>query len=125
MNNNSDPLYDSILLSVKKLITGADLEYKIFDPDLIIHINTAIMQLRQLGVGPQEGFKITGPIETWHDYLGDAINYEAAKSAIVLLVKNMFDPPSSSYVIESTKKIADELQWRLLIEAEMEDREDE
>lgn len=121
--NNVDPLYDSILLSVKKLITGADREYTVFDPDLVIHINTAIMQLRQLGVGPQEGFKITGALETWKDYLGDAENYEAAKSAIALMVKNMFDPPNSSYVLESSKEIIKELQWRMLIEAEVENHE--
>lgn len=123
-NNASDPLQDSILISVKKMLTGADPDYDIFDSDLIVHINTAIMQLRQLGVGPQTGFKITGPSETWRDYLGDIIMYEAAKSAIVLMVKNIFDPPSSSYVIESNKKIIDELQWRLLIEAEMDNREE-
>lgn len=124
-NYASDPLQDSILISVKKMLTGADPDYDIFDSDLIVHINTAIMQLRQLGVGPQDKYSITGATETWRDYLGDGGNYEAAKSAIVLMVKNMFDPPSSSYVIESNKKIIDELQWRLLIEAEMDNRDDE
>lgn len=123
-NCTEDPLQESILTSVKKMLTGADPDYDIFDSDLIVHINTAIMQLRQLGVGPQYGFKITGASQTWRDYLGDVINYEAAKSAIVLMVKNIFDPPSSSYVLESNKKIIDELQWRLLIEAEMDNREE-
>jgi len=121
MISNNDPLKDSILLTVKKLITGANPEYTVFDPDLVAHINTAIMQLRQLGVGPQTSYKITGADETWANYLSSAENYEATKSAIVLMVKNMFDPPSSSYVLESNKKIIDELQWRLLIEAEMDE----
>lgn len=113
---------DSILISVKKMITGADEDYTVFDSDLVAHINTAIMQLRQLGVGPQDPpyFKITGETEQWSDYLEGKENYEAVKSAIVLMVKNLFDPPASSYVLESNKKIIDELQWRLLIEAEME-----
>lgn len=125
MINDNNPLNDSILLTVKKLITGADEEYTIFDPDLVVHINTAIMQLRQLGVGPQTHYTISGADNKWSEYLENAENYEATKSAIVLMVKNMFDPPSSSYVLESNKKIIDELQWRLLIEAEMEHRDGE
>ena len=118
----NDAAQDSILLSVKKMITGADPDYDIFDTDLIVHINSSIMTLRQLGVGPQNGFCITGASETWGDYLGSATNYESVKTVMTLMVKTIFDPPSSSYVLDSYKKIIDELQWRLLIEAEMDNR---
>ena len=47
---------DSILTSVKKLL-GLTEEYTAFDADLIMHINSVLMILRQMGVGPQEGMQ--------------------------------------------------------------------
>ena len=48
---------DSILTSIKKLL-GMDADYTAFDTDVIIHINTALAILCQLGVGPDKGFRI-------------------------------------------------------------------
>ena len=42
---------DSILTSIKKIL-GITEEYEHFDPDIIMHINSAFMILNQLGVGP-------------------------------------------------------------------------
>lgn len=46
---------DSILTSVKKLL-GLPADYEAFDPDIIMYINTVLMILSQMGVGPKEGF---------------------------------------------------------------------
>ena len=46
---------DSILTSVKKLL-GLPADYEAFDPDIIMYINTVLMILTQMGVGPKEGF---------------------------------------------------------------------
>ena len=46
---------DSILTSVKKII-GISEEDESFDTDLIMHINSVIMILHQLGVGKEDGF---------------------------------------------------------------------
>ena len=54
---------DSILTSVKKLL-GLTEEYTAFDADLIMHINSVLMILRQMGVGPQEGFGISDATAT-------------------------------------------------------------
>lgn len=51
-------LNESILTSIKKLL-GIDESYTHFDPDLIMHINSVFSILRQMGVGPAEGFVIT------------------------------------------------------------------
>ena len=48
---------ESILISIKQLL-GLTKEYTVFDPAIIIHINTVFMTLNQLGVGPAEGFRI-------------------------------------------------------------------
>ena len=54
---------DSILTPVKKLL-GLTEEYTAFDADLIMHINSVLMILRQMGVGPQEGFGISDATAT-------------------------------------------------------------
>ena len=48
---------DSILTSIKKLL-GIVEEYEHFDPDIVMYINSAFSVLTQLGVGPEEGFRI-------------------------------------------------------------------
>lgn len=102
----------SILVSIKKLLGLAD-TYTPFDADIIMHINTVFMTLHQLGVGPSVGFKIEDETAVWTDYLSDSILLEAAKSYVYMKVKLMFDPPSSSFVIESYKTLCSELEWRL------------
>jgi hypothetical protein len=103
---------ESILTSIKKLL-GISEEYDHFDPDIIMHINSTFMTLNQLGVGPAEGFSIEDETSTWSDFISDNIKLEAVKSYIHLKVKLLFDPPSSSAVIEAISKSINELEWRL------------
>ena len=42
---------ESILTSIKKML-GIPEEYDHFDPDLIMHINSVLSILTQIGVGP-------------------------------------------------------------------------
>ena len=72
---------DSILTSIKKLLGIAE-EYTQFDVDIIKHINTVFMILTQMGVGPPEGFSITGAYETWNDFLSGSTNLEGVKTYV-------------------------------------------
>ena len=109
---------DSILQSIKKLL-GLDENDDAFDDDVMMHINSVLMILTQLGVGPKNGFSITGEEETWGDYLGEDISkLSAVKTYVYLKVKTMFDPTSSSVVNEATKEMLKELEWRLNSEIE-------
>ena len=109
---------DSILQSIEKLL-GLDENYDAFDDDVMMHINSVLMILTQLGVGPKNGFSITGEEETWGDYLGEDISkLSAVKTYVYLKVKTMFDPTSSSVVNEATKEMLKELEWRLNSEIE-------
>ena len=103
---------DSILTSVKKML-GIPEDYEQFDMDIIMHINSVLTILNQLGVGPEEGFAITDSYETWSDFLVDNKNIEAVKTYVYLKVKLLFDPPLSSAVTESINKLINELEWRL------------
>ena len=104
---------DSILTSIKKML-GIPEEYDHFDPDLIMHINSVLSILTQIGVGPSEGFRIEDDLATWEDFLGDDTDYEAVKSYVHLRVKLLFDTSTlSSAVIESMNRMISELEWRL------------
>ena len=61
---------ESILTSIKKML-GITEEYKQFDPDIIMHINSVFMILNQLGVGPSEGFRISDEHAKWSDFISD------------------------------------------------------
>lgn len=110
---------DSILTSIKKLL-GISEEYLQFDDDIIMHINTAFLNLQQLGVGPEEGFSIEDDTTDWEDFadLESNLPLNAVKSYVYLKVKLLFDPPLSSAVIESTNRMISELEWRLCVAAE-------
>ena len=103
---------DSILTSIKKLL-GITEEYEHFDQDIIIHINSVFMILNQLGVGPSNGFSITDKTAVWSDFISEGSNLESVKSYIYLKVKLLFDPPTTSAVMESMNRMICELEFRL------------
>lgn len=104
---------ESILNTIKKML-GPDPEYEVFDTDLVVHINTALSTLTQLGVGPAKGFRITGSTETWSDFIGSGVvDLESVKTYIYCKVKMIFDPPSSSFVMKAMQDTCDEIGWRL------------
>lgn len=103
---------DSILVSIKKLL-GITGEYEHFDPDIIMHINSAFSVLNQLGVGPEKGFRIDGEDAEWSEFLQDDPRLEFVKTYIFLKVKLGFDPPLSSAVLESINRQISELEWRI------------
>jgi hypothetical protein len=108
---------DSILVTIKKLL-GIHEDYLAFDTDIIVLINSALMTLQQLGVGPDAGMIITGYSETWDDLIPSGIMMDGVKHYIFLCVKMVFDPPAGSYVLDSMKQQKEELEWRLREQAE-------
>ena len=105
---------ESILTSIKKLL-GIQEECEDFDTDIIIHINTVFTILNQLDVGPEKGYRIKDDTTTWEEYIKDDLLLESVKDYIYLKVKLIFDPPSSSAVIESINRTLSELEWRLSV----------
>lgn len=108
---------ESILLSVKKML-GLDKDYDVFDPELIIHINTVFGTLHQLGVGPEDQFRISGDSETWSEFDTEGEQTDEVKTYVYLRVRLLFDPPSSSFVLSSFKEQLQELEWRLNVKAD-------
>ena len=111
-------MMESILTSVKKLL-GIDENYEHFDQDIIMHINSVLAILVQLGIGPAGGFSITGKNETWANFLGDsAANLEGVKTYVYMKVRLIFDPPVTAAAIDSMNRLVNEFEWRLNVTAD-------
>lgn len=113
-----DIILDSILNTIKKLL-GIDVDDTSFDDDIIILINSSMLSLSQMGIGPPNGFIVTSSVDKWTDYISDnIINLEGVKTYLYLKVKLTFDPPTNSTVIEAMKKTIEELEWRMMLSVE-------
>jgi len=105
---------NSILNTIKRMI-GALPDYEAFDTELIVHINSAIMALTQIGVGPEEGFYISDENQTWEDFLGERKDIEAVKQYIFAKVKIAFDTNMSSVTLAAFQEIVKETEFRISV----------
>lgn len=116
MDGDQVKVEDSILLSIKKLLGMDPIEFTQYDTDLIIHINTIIEFLNQLGVDIPEGFKINDENALWSDYLNKP-EYnnikDSIKNYIYLRVRLIFDPSTNSSLLNSINDTIKELEWRI------------
>lgn len=110
---------DSILDSVKKVL-GIDKDYDVFDVDILMHINSVFATLNQLGVGPEAGYSIEDASPTWSDYLGDDLRLNNVKTYVYLRVRMLFDPPTTSYLLNAYEKQIQEAEWRINVTRESE-----
>lgn len=108
---------NSILDSTKKVLQ-VQWDYDVFDADIIMHINSVFSILNQLGIGPENGYRIESADETWDAFLGDDLRLNAVKSYMYLRVRMLFDPPQTSYLLEALKQQKEELEWRLNVQRE-------
>lgn len=108
---------ESILNTIKVMLNIED-DCDAFDTEIVTYINSALFTLSQLGIGPEEGFSITGPNEVWSDCIHSSMNLTAVQTFVKLKVQLLFDPPSNSFVVDAINKQIDELTWRLCLEAE-------
>lgn len=108
---------DSILNSVK-LQLGILPEYTVFDQQLILAINTAFSILHQLGVGPKDGYAIEDESNRWDEVVTKQ-SLNMVKSYVFLKVKLLFDPPSTSFVLDAYNKQLAEMEWRINSEVEI------
>lgn len=109
---------ESILDSIKNFL-GLSTDDDVFDQELLMLINSAIMSLQQIGVGPQEElFSIEDNSTTWSDYLENPTALPMVKPYIGLKVRLVFDPPQSSALDQALRLEIAECEWRLNIKVD-------
>ena len=107
----------SILVSVRTSL-GILPDFTEFDQELLVSINSALMAVSQLGIGPIDGFSITDDTAEWADLFDGVSNIEATKSYVILKTKMEFDPPGTSFLMTSYERQLDELGFRLMTEVD-------
>lgn len=113
----------SILTSTKKTIGLVEADTS-FDVDILMHINAVLATLTQVGIGPAEGFMIEDSAPTWDAFIGNDPQLNMVKTYVYLKVRLLFDPPATSYAIDSMNKQIQEFEWRLNVVREAESWQD-
>ena len=105
----------SILDSVRKIIGNGELD-DFFNSDLCMAINTVLMQAHDMGLVCDD-FSIVDNTKTWRDILlkEDQINLHALISWTALRTRLLFDPPTSSTLLNSIKEEAQRLEWYIYV----------
>ncbi len=107
----------SILESIKKML-GISPHDDGFDQEVKDLINAEFLTLHQLNVGPEAGFSISGPEDTWNSFTNNLHLQDAVRQFVFLRVRLIFDPPASSTVAEAINNRISELEFRLNVQAE-------
>lgn len=92
-----------------------------YDEELIGHINTVLMMLNQMGVGPDDGFELTDGNETWSQIIPDNIKYPGIKDYVKIKTRILFDPEAfTPNAMNSANEMLREIEWRLNYKADAE-----
>lgn len=117
MQNLSNTNTDSVLNTVKKML-GIPVEYDAFDTDIVIHINSVLSILSQMGVLSSDGDKETvteifDGSTKWSEIIGDDKTISGIRTYVYLKVRLLFDPPTNSALLESFNRQINEFEYRL------------
>lgn len=110
----------TILGEVKESL-GLPNEVTELDGPIKMFINNAFAILTQLGVGPKEGFLIVSGEEIFTDFMGDGPVLSLTRTYIFAKVRILFDPPTSSAVLECYKEAVKEAEFRLNVMCDKEE----
>lgn len=105
-------LEDSILTSTKKVL-GVAAEYTNFDLDIMIHINSTLAIINQLGVGPSECVQIEDDSVKWSDLELPQNQLSMVRTYVYLKTRMLFDPPTTGFLIDAMNNVTKEQETRL------------
>ena len=108
-----------ILTDVAKFL-GFDDNYAPFADMICMHINSEISKLVQLGVidAAAGNIEIEDDTVLWSDILPDENRLSMAKTYVKLGVRLVWDPPTSSALLDALKAEKDECEWRAKVAME-------
>lgn len=109
----------SILKSTKQILGIPD-DDSGFDLEILTHINTALSTLNQMGVGPSLGLQVEDENPKWSDFVpeGKLVLRNMCKDFVYLSVRQVFDPPNTSYLVKAQQDQIEQLGWRINTERE-------
>lgn len=114
MPQNDEP---AMLASIKATL-GLDPAYDVYDVELLLHMNSVVATLHQLGVGPQAGMYVDATT-VWSSLLEDQLHLNMAKSYMFLKLKMLFDASNmQQHLVSAYEKMILEAEERLKIAAE-------
>lgn len=103
---------DIILDGVKRMLE-IEQDTTEFDLDISTHVNSAFFSLYQLGIGPDIPFYIDATT-TWESFT-TKVPKTIILDYLFMKTKMVFDPPTSSSVIDAYKDRIAELEFRMNI----------
>lgn len=106
------PEETSILKTTKRILGVAE-DYSAFDTDVITHINSTFTILNQMGIGPSDGFGIENEEAVWEDFGLEPKLTRMVRTYTYLKVRMLFDPPTTSFLIDAINKQIEEHEVRL------------
>lgn len=104
----------SVLSDVKNWLGVADDD---FDTELLIHINAAVSDMRQVGVHVVLEGSVT-QATTWGEVIKKNDSFIAAQQYVLVSCRLVFDPPAAGYTLNALERRKDEVLWRLGVEGE-------
>ena len=107
---------DSILDSVKSYL-GIMSDDTAFDTDILMSINAVMFALNQLGAGPSEPVVVEDATQEWIEYFEERM-VGVIRQYVNMRTKMLFDPPTSSQLMEALKNAIDECEWRILADVD-------
>lgn len=110
---------DSVLLCTKKAI-GYEEDYDVFDSDIMLHINSLLSKLIQVGYDFKDNYRVTDKEKTWDEIFNNTPIDDMIKEYIYIKTKIVFDPPQNSTVLAAMKDEASELEWRIFFDTDIE-----
>lgn len=105
-------LLDSILQSVKLYCLVPE-ETTIYDSQIVTFINSALNTVKELGVGPLNGYHITDGGSTWGDLDVSEPLCSSIEEYVKLVTRLAFDPPTNSFLVNLLNDRKNELEWRI------------
>jgi hypothetical protein len=103
----------SILDSVKKVI-GMDPEVEAFDLDILLFVNTSLVDLRRMGIAGNS-IQIINRSQLWSDFWPHASGLGMIQTYVYLSAKLAFDPPQMGFNIASLQERKRELEFQLKV----------
>lgn len=102
---------ENILADIRQYCVGTT-EDDFFDPTFITHVDSAFLELQDLGV-LDEPFTISTKEEKWNDITDNFGQLPHIREWIKIKVKTLFDPPKSAAQNEAYKGQLDRLEYRM------------